>query len=86
MDANSNIVTNDACKEENFKSVDFKTMESEVIVMIECNSIVVSLLVRVVVSISTSTITTSVSGQNNLKHTSIREWKLEKFYIYDELR
>lgn len=64
MDAKGNIFANDARKKGNSKLVNFKTMESEVIVMIECNSVVVSLLVRVVVSISTSTIMTSVSQKS----------------------
>lgn len=64
MYANS-IVANNARKKGNSKVVNFKTMESEVIVMIECNSVVVSLLVRVVVSISTSTIRTSVLVDRN---------------------
>lgn len=64
MNANS-IVANNARKKGNSKVVNFKTMESEVIVMIECNSVVVSLLVRVVISISTSTIRTSVFVDRN---------------------
>lgn len=64
MNANS-IVANNARKKGNSKVVNFKTMESEVIVMIECNRVVVSLLVRVVVSISTSTIRTSVLVDRN---------------------